>query len=386
MPDLAVNMVEPIGDFQVNDFQIIDMMMRYNVFAPRLYNWCRSLGFETGKIMPSRAFCADESQGYPIIMLAKHFGTFPFNHGRVGGIVASGRHAPHAEHGKDLVIVQASHVGYDPDSKSFGTYRRLQTATRSCSANCGKVYNAIQWYQNEYRFAQQNIKLHMFNDIPCVIIDKHLLRQDLENELLLKLDKLIETDKDGLTSPLKMLSTAKIFSAASSLVNTLGMETFRQPEAVQIGNQLNHHMFYFRRTIPITEECEHNLEHNLIQYMPQIITERWPLLTAAQINTQIEFDTTFRSIVKDQAYHGKNVLFISGLNIDISPQANQLFPLTKFIPWAAFIQHADGSYYTLEQNEVMQELAEQSSDNPYEIDLEEAIQMMTEATEIIIEL
>ena len=41
--------------------------------------------------------------------------------------MATDRHAPHAHHGKDMVIIQASHVGYDPDSGKFGVYRRLQT-------------------------------------------------------------------------------------------------------------------------------------------------------------------------------------------------------------------------------------------------------------------
>ena len=68
MPDLAAATVEPGGGFQIQG-----MMMRYNVFMPRLFNWCKSLGFEPGKIMPSRAFCSDESQGYPIIMITKHF-------------------------------------------------------------------------------------------------------------------------------------------------------------------------------------------------------------------------------------------------------------------------------------------------------------------------
>ena len=108
MPDLAAIMIKPIGGFEING-----MRMPYDLFMPRVYNWCLSLGFEAGKIMPSRAFCSDESQGYPIIMMAKHFGTFPFNHGLVGGIVATDRHGPHAEHGKDLVIIHASHVGYD---------------------------------------------------------------------------------------------------------------------------------------------------------------------------------------------------------------------------------------------------------------------------------
>ncbi len=381
MPDLAANMIEPMGGFQIQG-----MMMRYNVFMPRLYNWCKSLGFEAGKIMPSRAFCSDESQGYPVIMIAKHFGTFPFNHGRVGGTVATGRHGPHANHGKDLVIIQASHVGYDPASHEFGTYRRLQTSDQACGPSCGKVHHVLEWYQREYQFAQQNIRLHNFDGTPCVIIDNQLLREDQESGLLLHLDKLIASDGNGQRMPLKMLSTAKIYRAASSLVDALGLDIFNAEEATPIATHLKHNLFYFRRFIPHTEEGEESLEHNLIRFMPQIITEPWPILTAAQINTQIEFDRTFRTIVKERSYQGKRLLFIAGLNIDISPQADQIFPLTKFIPWAAYIQEADGSHRTLEQHEVMQALQQQTTENPDQIDLDDAIQIMTEATEIKIEL
>lgn len=86
----------------MGDFQISDRLMRYSDFIPRFYNLCRSYGFTAGKIMPSRAFCSDESQGFPIILITKHFGTFSSNHGRVGGIVATGRHGLHAHHvGRD---------------------------------------------------------------------------------------------------------------------------------------------------------------------------------------------------------------------------------------------------------------------------------------------
>ncbi|MGB5178136.1 MAG: hypothetical protein WBP44_05330 [Gammaproteobacteria bacterium] len=46
----------------VSNFHL-DHMMRYSLFAPRLYNLCRSLGFEAGNIIPSRAFCSDKNQG-----------------------------------------------------------------------------------------------------------------------------------------------------------------------------------------------------------------------------------------------------------------------------------------------------------------------------------
>ena len=381
MPDLAANMVEPVGGFQMQG-----MMMRYNLFAPRLYNWCMSLGFEAGKIMPSRAFCSDESQGYPIIMIAKHFGTFPFNHGRVGGIVATDRHGPHAEHGQNLVIIQASHVGYDPQTRRFGTYRRLQTADQARGPSCSKVHQVITWYQNEYQFARQNILLHQHEGQACIIVDNQLLREDRDEGLLLRLDKLIETDPNGQRMPLKTLSTAKIFTASSALADQVGEPSFSGTTPQPIGPYLTADLFYFRRNIPKKEEGAHHLEHNLLRYMPQIITARSPILTAAQINTQVEFDRTFRTIVKEQGYQGKKVLFIAGLNIDISPQAGQLFPLTKFVPWAAYNQDHDGSYLTLEQHELVQALEQQSTDNPDQIDLEAAIQIMTEAKEIKIEL
>ena len=111
----------------IENLKVGPYAMRYSQFVPRLYNLCRSLGFERDRMLPSRAFCSDESQGYPVILIAQHFGTFPFDHGRVGGKVSVNRHGPYAPHGEDLVIIQASHVGYDADSGRFGIYRRERT-------------------------------------------------------------------------------------------------------------------------------------------------------------------------------------------------------------------------------------------------------------------
>ncbi len=131
-------------------------------------------------IIPSRAFCSDENQGYPIILIAKHFGTFPFNHGRVGGIVAADRHGPHAHHGKDVVLIQASHVGYDPESKEFGVYRRLQTEEHELSSDCGAICGLLHWYKEEYDFACRQISLNRDGLKKMIIIDNQLLKQDRE--------------------------------------------------------------------------------------------------------------------------------------------------------------------------------------------------------------
>ena len=92
-----------IGSFLtvLNDFKLEGMMIRYSQFVPRLYNFCLSLVMVPGKIIPSRAFCSDESQGFPVILISKQFGTFSFNHGLVGGIVSTDRHAVPRKYSSD---------------------------------------------------------------------------------------------------------------------------------------------------------------------------------------------------------------------------------------------------------------------------------------------
>ena len=60
------NLKAVIGDIH------LDRMMRYSMFVPRFYKLCKSPGFATGKIMHPRAFCSDESQGYPITLITRH--------------------------------------------------------------------------------------------------------------------------------------------------------------------------------------------------------------------------------------------------------------------------------------------------------------------------
>jgi hypothetical protein len=113
-----------------------------------------------------------------------------------------------------------------------------------------------------------------------------------------------------------------------------------------------------------------------------VVASEWPALTAAQANTQVEFDRAFRTIVQEPSYRGKKVLFISGLNVDISPSPGQVFPLTKFIPWAAYVQDEQGNHETWEQAELYQRLMEQPTENPDQENLEKAIEDMRQVQEI----
>ena len=357
-----------LGDFLIEDHTIV-----YHKFMAQLYNYCIKHGMEPGKIVPSRAFCSDESQGLPIILMSKHFGAFPFDHGLVGGIMAHGRHAPHASHGKDLVILQASHVGYEPRTQRFGRYRRLQTEDQHFSSNCGKIHATLEWYLDEYEFAQENIQILLVDGQHQIIIDKQLIDQDYDEGLYLNLETLIEHDKDSgkLVKPLKILSTSRVYLASDELVEFLAEEECKWPDgkATPLGKCLQPSMFGFKR-----DESEFNrMLINLHEYMPWIVTSGNPMLSGAEINVQLEFDQAYRSIVREESYHGKNLIYIAGLNIDYSPLRGQHFPLSQFVPWAAYIQHADGTHIILEQDELYQALIECSDKNEDQVSLDDMI-------------
>lgn len=360
--------------YSTSSFKVDTVAMRYSEFAPRLFNYCLSLGMQPQRIMPSRAFCSDENQGYPIILIAKHFGSFPFNHGRVGGIVATDRHGPHAGHGKDMVIIQASHVGYDPDSDTFGIYRRLQTDEQNFSTDCGAICGILHWYKEEYDFACQQISLARDDGKPVVIIDNQLLRKDRPEGLFLNIDKIIQNH-----NIVHAYSTAKAYLASDEFVERVGSDWPEKKTA--IGKLFFPELFNFKRTLN-DQLASGLLNRNLIDAMPVIITDRFPELTAAKVNAQMEFDRTFRTIVKEKAYRGKKVVFISGIHIDVSPREGLLYPLTKFVPWAAYIQNESGEGYTMEQDEIHEALKQQSAENPHKINLTEAIHTMEKEPEI----
>ncbi len=359
----------------VDDFQLGARAMRYSLFAPRLYNYCLSLGFQRARMMPSRAFCSDESQGYPVILLMQHFGTFPFDHGRVGGKVATNRHGPHAHHGEDLVIVQASHVGYDPVGRRFGVYQRQRTADRGFGDCCGKLCGILHWHQKEYDDAGRDVALARIDGAPVVFIDNHLLSAERVEGLFLRLDRLIA---GGEAAPLKVLSTAKGFAAAPSLVELLPADVWNGGRA-PIGSRLSPDMFFFRRTPPEGPEGPDLLEAALAPLMPTLVTSARPALDAARFHTQVEFDRTYRSLRGGPEYRGKNLLFVAGLNIDVSPPSGMPFPLTKFVPWAAYIRLRDGSETLLEQEALVEALARQSPVNTDQLSLDAAILAMAQA-------
>lgn len=381
MYNVRKNVQASLGHFRMDNY-----WFRYSDFVPRIYNWCLDLGFEAGKIMPSRAFCSDESQGYPVILLAKHFGIFPFNHGQVGGIMACDRHAPHAQHGKDLLIVHSSHVGYDPETLEFGKYRRSQTVHNDCSSNCGKIHGTLNWYLKEYEFACEHILVDLRHDHCFVTLDNQYLSHSRQRSLVIYLEKMVEHDADGEMVPISIQSTSRTFLATARFCKHMRwfLEENQGPQT--IGDALLPEYFTYQTELREDVDGSRQLEHNLLGAMPWIVTSAEPMLTAAQANTQAEFDRAFRCISQDPAYKDKNLLYVSGLHVDISPSQGQQFVLTKFIPWAAYVQLKNGARYLLEQNKLFKCLTASSPNNPDQLDFDEAIHLMEAAAPIHLQL
>ena len=202
--------------------------------------------------------------------------------------------------------------------------------------------------------------------------------------LFLNMPRLVQPGADGNFTPLHTHSTAKSFAASIALQRELA---YLEPELqagrkIPIGELLKADMLHFRRQLDETILGRDHMEMHLIYAMPWIVTSPWPALTAAQINTQVEFDRTLRTVAHAHSFRGKCVFCISGLNIDVSPQPGELFPTTKFVPWAAFLRDQSGEKRIMEQAELVELLREQSRENPDQIELDSAIRDMSEAESV----
>src|SRR5262249_51718031 len=181
--------------------------------------------------------------------------------------------------------------------------------------------------------------------------------------------------------PVKVMSTAKVFRPSMALRDRLPDEVW-QNKPCPIGAKLTADLFSFRRPPAADVEGHDILEVALGPAMPALVTSKNPALDAARHTTQVEFDRTYRSILRANCYHAKNLLFISGVNIDISPREAFPFPLIKFVPWAAYANLRGGRSFLLEQHDLSEALRAQPPENPDRLSFDESIQMMAGAEEI----
>ncbi len=354
-----------------------DSRLEYPDFCPQLYNLViNEFRFRKNETIVSKAFCSDENQGGSTLHLCKNFGVYPFNHGRVGATVALDRNGPFSHHGKDLVIVAASHVGFDEENHVFGTYRRPHCGQETF--DCGMLVGTIADYLTEYEVAKKTINLVKEGKKYFVIIKTQLIHNlnhkddPYENgeppRLLLKMNRIVQS-----LEPVEGIISGQKFLAADSLVEKLGKRKWTTGKGNPIGDELTAELFTFRQ-IPENHITNAAVE-NLQKFMNYIVSSKFPSLTAAVIQCQEEYGRTVRSIQVDPFFFNRDVFFVAGIHIDQSPKKGQIvpFPNIEFVPYAALLKKRDGRTLMFDQQEVLDLMKSQSTINENAISLNDAL-------------
>lgn len=194
---------------------------------------------------------------------------------------------------------------------------------------------------------------------------------------------IVNVADDGTIRPQRASSTTQTYEISEGFrqrIDATGYQ-WRTGEEAPIGALLTDDLFFYREAFHETDESI-LLERNLIEFMPKIVTSQNPPLRAAKINIQLEFARAVESIRRGDEYKGRNLLYVAGLNIDISEYDE--FPATNyFVPWAAHVQLKDGTptqyLHPMEQETLFNKIMEQSIDNPDQVNLKEEIGRMLKA-------
>jgi len=327
-------------------------LLRFSEFVPRLYNYCVGpLGMKHELIMPARAFCSDGSQGYPTIVMAKIFGTFPFDYGMIGGLMDFGRTPAFITHGRDLVIVQATHVGYDPIKKSFGKYPRhrasVDTSTLCETSNCGHVGAILNPYKLSYRSAGKHtyVSRNSANGKCGISINDFFLENPPRYPKSIKLDisRMVGNQSEELVTTTPVSRTFHVAENFQKHLNRFAQfQNLTPGQKVSIGDALTPEWFSF-----VTKDPLHGFEKNIYDVMPWAVTHPEPMLAAAQACAQAEFHRILVEFYYSKnAFEGRRLIYVSGINIDVAPSQEQIrsgafFPRTYYVPWAAMVQRID---------------------------------------------
>ncbi len=351
-------------------------------------------------ILPSRAVCSDESEAQVIYSLAACFGNNPFNFGRVGGVIATDRTPAAAHHGQDIVLVAATHVGYDPSQENinarFGRMYRPRMGLEknnmhAYSTCCGKLTGVIGPFLKLYKLASGR-KISLFKkefnnkERYCISINDHLLSQKGEAFVLNLNMSIMVKHKNNMPVVLEGRANSTVFEASDELSNSLKSKGFVfSAEPRPIGNYLSAKYFSFEQSnIPMKEDGSHLLLKNLLPYMNLIVSHPIPELAAANIAIAHEFTKTvtiFRRKQKELDIENKSILLIAGIDLNVFDhelaKENPLLGYqVYFCPFAAYFKSREDSYgKVFEKEEILKLLNSQP--------IEAEISSITEAAEKI---
>lgn len=271
------------------------------------------------------------------------------------------------------------------------------------SGTCGKVVGVMGPYEKAFEALLGRIRVRADGEQVLLSVSNLLLPsssgEGSDQLAFLVFDDLFE--KGALENPVLEKGTSTVFRASESFAKQFKkLMATQEGQAVEeeidqsdlqlgwrslknskLAHLLTSNMFTFKKPAELLLGEENRLERSLLPHLPKVLTSPYDNeLSASLICMQSEFDRSVHSVAAEPTYKGKNLILISGLNIDVSPAQDleEAFPATMFLPWAAYVQLADGKRHVVEQQELVSELFSRSTDNPDELDIENSINELFE--------
>jgi hypothetical protein len=359
-------------------------------------------------ILPCRSVCSDESEAQVTYALDSFFGNSTFNFGRVGGLIAVDRTPAAAHHGKELVIVAATHVGYNPKlnelNSRFGSIFRPRmglnkedgTAYSTC---CGKLLGTISPFLKLYNLASNkkiNIVMKKINgeEKYCIVINNHLLKQK-DNFVMLNLNyKRLIKHLNDMPIVIEGRANSTVYELSEQFYEQHIKDKFnlKEESPVPIGKLLTSEYFTFEQSnILETEEGSHLILKNLLPYMSRIVSHPIPELAVANITIAHEFSkavTLFRTQQEELGIVTRAVLLVAGINLNVydeelAKKDELLGYQVYFCPYGAYFKPDSGNTYgkVLEREELVSLLRKQKNDSTMH-SLTEAVRVIPKEIEI----
>ena len=144
-----------------------------------------------------------------------------------------------------------------------------------------------------------------------------------------------------------------------------------------IGGFLRADAFEFRKKQLDRNEPNYFLERHLLANIQEIVTSAAPFLTAALAASQLEFERTVATLVGNPLYKGKNLMYVAGVNIDVSPSKveKNILGDTMFLPVASLLIDSAGKRYTMQAKPLTAALERQPVENPIAVSFDAAVKM-----------
>ena len=244
----------------------------------------------------------------------------------------------------EAVIVLSCRVAYNPHWGAFGGHPQLlvQAKTDDDDEPCPAAF--IAPFLQQYRFAQERIFLAMNGQgehlitLPACLLAK---TRDNGYRFSVLLDQVAEPDKDGNIVPVTISGRVSTYTLSGKLRQAIDRQghVWQSGRSFPIGRYLGSELFSFGDFGPASDR-NGLFVSTLLPYLNEIVTHRTPDLRAAEIHLSQVFARAVALQRAEYAENSKNVLYLAGLDIDMS--GFQGYEEQHcFVPWQAYLAGRD---------------------------------------------